>query len=243
MASLMYRRALLKLSGQAFPSIQNPKGGMDLWSEVVTRIESAQKAGAQLAVVVGAGNVVRGREMVQWNLISRKSADVCGMLGTIMNGLMLREALIERSCPVLLQSAIPVPGFVPAYSAPQSLDALRQGCVVICAGGTGRPFLSTDTASALLALELEADVLLKATKVDGVYSADPVKDPSAVKIESISAREVLSQRLGFMDLTAVSLCGEHGLPVAVFSMLAEDAIRKVLTGDPLGSFVQPFSAD
>jgi len=243
LAPLVYRRALLKLSGQAFPPVHSPDQGGDRLQEIVAEIVNARSVGAQLIVVVGAGNVVRGREATRDGLLSRRSADVCGMLGTVMNGLVLTEALEREDCPVLLQSAIPVPGFVPAYSVRRTLDALEAGQLVVCAGGTGRPFLSTDTAAALTALELNADILLKATKVDGIYDRDPEKDPDAERFESIPAREALRKGLGFMDLAAVSLCGEHGLPVAVFSMRVGDAIRSVLCGKRLGSFVRPFSAD
>ena len=243
MAPLVYKRALLKLSGEAFPPIHSPDQARDRLAEVVAEMVNALSAGAQLIVVVGAGNVVRGRELMRGGLLSRRSADVCGMLGTVMNGLVLAEALKREGCPVLLQSAIPVPGFVPAYAVEQSLGALERGQLLICAGGTGRPFLSTDTASALTALELDADILLKATKVDGIYERDPEEDPDAERFETISAEDVLQKRLGFMDLAAVSLCGEHGLPVAVFSMRVGDAIQSVLCGKHLGSFVQPFSAD
>ena len=238
--SLVYRRALLKLSGEAFPGAKPGGAERSRLSVVAGQIASAHAAGAELAVVMGAGNLIRGKELVQAGLCSRVAADVAGMLATVINGLLLREALEKEGCPARLFSMIPVDGFVERYAAPEVAASLREHHVVLLSGGTGLPYLTTDTAAALMALQIGAQVLLKATKVDGVYEADPVGCAGAMKMERIEALEVLRKRLGIMDLSAVALCGENGLPVVVSSLDQPDAIREALEGRTLGSIILPF---
>jgi len=186
-------------------------------------------------VVVGGGNYFRGaaaREM------ERASADYVGMLATVMNALMLREALVRASVPATVLSALEVPGVVERYSRERALACLCAGQIVLFAAGTGSPFFSTDTAASLRALEIGAEILLKATKVDGVYSKDPVRHPDAVRYDVLDYGQVLEQRLAVMDATAIALCREQRLPVRVFSIRTPGSLRRVILGQNEGTLVR-----
>jgi uridylate kinase len=231
----MRRRYLLKLSGETL----GPHGGgvdaADL-RRVAGEIREAARGEASLAIVLGAGNFVRGRALREAP-IARGDADRMGMLATVMNGLALRGALEEAGVAVHLATADPVRGAGVPFDRRAAGEALDAGAVAILAGGTGHPYLTTDTAAALRALEIGASALLKATKVDGVYSSDPVVDPAAVRYDRLTYDEVLERSLGVMDLAAVALCRENGLPIVVFDGTAPGAIARAVGGERIGTIV------
>jgi uridylate kinase len=227
---------LLKLSGETL----GPHGGgfdPDLLRATAGEIRDAAATGGRIAIVLGAGNLVRGAAL-KASPIQRADADRMGMLATVMNGLAFRGALEDLGVGVHLATAFPVQSAGEPFDRRRVGDALDRGEVAILAGGTGHPYLTTDTAAALRALEIGADVLLKATKVDGVYSADPVADPSAVRYDRLSYAEVLEKGLGVMDLAAVALCRENELPIRVFDATVSGAIAKAVAGEPIGTIVE-----
>jgi uridylate kinase len=234
-----HRRVLLKLSGEAL-SDETGHGPFSLATllRVAREIGQAIKTGrVELALVIGGGNIFRGLAGGDTLGLARTTADQMGMLATIINSLAMRDVLLGAGVPAEVYSSVSVGGVVNQISIPAVRSALDQGRVVILAGGTGNPFFTTDTAAALRAAEIGADLLYKATKVDGVYSTDPAKDPQALRYENISYSEVLERRLGVMDLTAISFCMENRLPICVFSMLEDGAITKALLGEPCGTIV------
>jgi uridylate kinase len=239
------RRALLKLSGEALappgssgkPGPPEPAGfGIDpgFVRGLAVEIRSLIEAGGQLAVVLGGGNLFRGAAL-QAAGMDRVTADQMGMLATIMNGLAFRDLLARSGVPACLVSALPVPGVAEQFSRDAAVAALEAGEVVVFAGGTGNPFFTTDTAACLRAIEIGADAVLKATKVDGVYTADPVVDPQAGRIDALTFDEALSRQLGVMDLTAMCLCREHDMPVVVFDMHTRGALTAIINGDKVGT--------
>ena len=227
--SLRFNRILIKLSGEAL------KGQRDFGYEAsairsaVAKIKDAIELGAEVAIVVGAGNIWRGK-MGGSDGMDRVNADKMGMLATVMNAMALREFFHETGIPALIQCAIPMGTFVPVYDRDQAVRAMESGQVVIFAGGTGNPYFTTDTAATLRALEIGCDAVLKATKVDGVYSADPMKDPDAVRYDELSFDEALEKHLAVMDAAAFSLCRENKLPVIVFNF-SSDTLARVVRGD------------
>ena len=229
-AALRFNRILIKLSGEAL------KGQRDFGYEAaavraaVGKIKNVLELGAEVAVVVGAGNIWRGK-MGGTDGMDHVNADKMGMLATVMNAMALREFFNEVGVPALIQCAIPMGSFVPAYDREQAIRALESGQVVIFAGGTGNPYFTTDTAATLRALEVECDAVLKATKVDGVYSADPMKYPDAVRYAELSFDEALEKHLSVMDAAAFSLCRENKLPVIVFDFSSPDTLERVVRGD------------
>lgn len=190
--------------------------------------------GVQLAIVVGAGNLFRGAAATG---MDRVRADHIGMLATMMNGLALGERLVRDGVPVRVMSAVAVAGYVEGYAREAAQAALASGQVLVLAGGTGNPLFTTDTAAALRAAELGADLLVKATKVDGIYSADPVRDPSARRFSHLSYDECLSRRLGVMDAAAFALCRDNAVPIRVCSVLEPGTLVRVARGEPLGTLV------
>lgn len=190
----------------------------------------------EIALVIGGGNFIRGTQATTYDL-ERVTADHVGMLTTIINGLALRDILEKRGVPVLVQSALPVGGMVAPYVHSHSMRALQEGKVVIFVGGTGNPFFTTDTAAALRALEIGAEIILKATKVDGVYDADPITNPAAEKFDRISYQDVLQKNLRVMDATAISLCMDHHLPVVVFNIGIKGRMRKIILGEQEGTLI------
>lgn len=231
-----YRRVLLKLSGEGFAAEDGQPLGATEVRFFAKEIAAAHKTGVQVAVVVGGGNIVRGGQISQAG-IHRAQADHMGMLATVINALALQDALDRMGLDARVQSAIELRGIVEPFDRRRCVHHLEKGCIVILAAGTGNPFFTTDTAAALRAIEIEADALLKATKVDGVYSADPMKDPHAKKFDRLTYMDVLSQRLQVMDLTAISLCMENHLPVVVFNMARPGNIQRVIRGEPIGTWV------
>ena len=237
MDGLKYRRILLKLSGEA---LGNPQGsGIDpkVARDIALRVREVREMGVDVAIVIGAGNLWRGRTGLDLGM-DRATADYMGMLATVMNALALMDAL--ESCDVVtrVQSAIEMHSVAEPYIRRRAIRHLEKGRVVIFGGGTGNPYFSTDTAAALRACEIDADVLIKATKVDGVYDSDPAHNPDAVKFERLTYMETISRRLQVMDSTAISLCMDNKLPIMVLNLWDQEALRLSLLGQLKGTLVE-----
>lgn len=232
-----YRRVLLKLSGEAFCK----PGGFGIDAEEVELIASEVKAaasiGAQVAVVVGGGNIIRGAALAEAGHIHRATADYMGMLGTVINALALKEKLASLGVDCRIMSAIEIRAVAESFIRGRALRHLEKGRVVILAAGTGNPFFTTDTCASLRATELECDILLKATKVDGVYSADPRKDPKATRYDRLTFQEALDKKLKIMDTAALAMCQENEIPVLVFDFKQRGNIRRVVQGEKVGTLV------
>ena len=231
-----YQRILLKLSGEVLAGTN--ESGIDggMLDYVAQEVRSAVERDVQVAIVIGAGNIFRGVQGQQRG-IPRASGDLMGMLATVINSVALQETLESLGLPTLLQTAIPMGQIGQPFHRKQAIQALSRGTVVIFGAGTGHPFFTTDTAAALRAVEIEANAIFKATKVDGVYSADPVKDPAAVRFERISYLDVLQRQLKVMDLTAISFCLEHDMPIVVFDLKEPGNIKRILSGESVGTVV------
>lgn len=236
-ATLMYSRVLLKLSGEALQG--DRPFGIDAGklSRIAQEIASITQLGVRVALVVGAGNLIRGSEFSAAGF-DRVSADQMGMMATVINGLALREALEKKSIPAALMSAFCVPSIADQYDRAKVRTLLDEGKVVILAGGTGNPLVTTDSAAALRGIEVGVDIVLKATKVEGVFNDDPIKNPNAERYSRLSYDEVVSQRLGVMDLTAILLCQEQNLPLRVFNMNKTGALKKIVLGEDVGTLIQ-----
>ena len=232
-----YRRLLLKLSGEALMGDDAFGINRQVLDRVVGEIRDVMSTGVQLALVVGGGNFFRGVSVGAQGL-DRAQADYMGMLATVMNSLALQDALKKAGVPVAVLSGLPVAGVVEGYSRQSALQNLEAGRVVIFAGGTGNPFFTTDTAATLRGAEIGADLVLKATKVDGVYDRDPVKHPDAVRYERVTYDEALARRLGVMDATAIALAREQNLPLRVFSINKPGSLLRVVCGENEGTLVQ-----
>lgn len=233
---LKYRRVLLKYSGEVFQG-STSFGVEPLALEyVVAKIKQLQEMGVEVAIVLGGGNFFRGKNLCSAGFDQAK-ADQMGMLATVMNAIALQHALTAEGSNAGVFSAIPMPGFVQTYEIELVRNALASNQVVICAGGTGHPFFTTDTAACLRAIELQAEMVLKATKVDGIYSKDPLKFPDAKRYDYISYEEAIEQKLGVMDMTAICLCQEHQLPIQVFNMHNENALKAIVMGEQVGTIV------
>ena len=230
-----YRRILLKLSGEALGV-----NGFGIDPKVLDRtaLEVGQLVGIgiQVGVVVGGGNLFRGAALHEAGL-DRVTGDHMGMLATVMNALALRDAMERANIHTVVMSAIPMSGVVEHYDRRLAMRHLDHGNVVIFSAGTGNPFFTTDSAACLRGIEVEADIVLKATKVDGVYSADPMKDPTAEKYQRLTYDEVLEKQLGVMDLTAICLARDHDMPVRVFAMDQSGALRNAVVGDDEGTLI------
>lgn len=225
-----YKRVLLKISGEALAGAHGKGFCSDTLSAVADEIKTVHSRGTQVALVIGAGNLFRGLS-VAGGTMNRVSADYIGMLGTVMNALALAEALRVAGVEVDVQSAVEMPRICGRVQPHAAVKAMNEGRVIIFAGGTGNPFFTTDSTAALRGAEIQADVILKATKVDGVYSADPMKESDAERFDFLSYDEVLSRELKVMDLTAITLCRENGLPVIVFDMTKPGNIAGVVRGE------------
>ncbi|MDX2132520.1 MAG: UMP kinase [Planctomycetota bacterium] len=232
-----YRRILLKISGESFCK----PGGFGIDSSeldaIAGEIREARTDGVQLAVVVGGGNIIRGAELAAQGHIAQATADQMGMLGTVINALALKEKLVSLGVDCRAMSAIEIRAVAEPFIRSRALRHMEKGRVVILAAGTGNPFFTTDTCAALRATELECEILLKATKVDGVYSADPKKDPTAVKFESLSFSEAMAKNLRVMDMTALAMCSEQRIPVIVFDFKRPGNIARVARGEPIGTLL------
>ena len=231
-----YRRVLLKISGEALVGEQTFGIDVNVARSVADEIKQVHNLGVELAVVVGGGNIFRGLSKSAGSM-DRSSADYIGMLATVMNAVVLQDALERTGIETRVLSAIDIPEMAEPFIRRRAIRHLEKGRIVIFAAGTGNPFFSTDSAAALRALEIKADVILKATKVDGVYSADPMKDATATRFDCITFQEVLEKQLKVMDASAISLCMDNNLPIVVFNMRKPGNIARVVTTDAIGTRV------
>jgi uridylate kinase len=232
-----YKRVLLKISGEGLCS----PGGFGIEtsavSVVVEEIRPLVEMGVQVGLVIGGGNFIRGRDLTDNPYIHRVTADNMGMLATVINGIALQDALESNEVPARMLSALPMGQICEPFVPREGIRYLEEGRVVILAGGTGNPFFTTDMCAALRANELGAEVLLKATKVDGVFDADPVTHPEAKKYEKLSYKKFLADKLGVMDLTAISLCMENRTPIIVFQLTKKGNLLKAATGQSIGTVI------
>jgi uridylate kinase len=233
---MKYRRILLKMSGEALAGERGFGIDAQRLRYYAEEIRSVVQLGVQVAVVIGGGNLFRGIEGSEQGL-DRAQADYMGMLATVINGLALQNALEQLGVPTRVQSAIEMARVCEPFIRRRAIRHLEKGRVVIFAAGTGNPFFTTDTAATLRAIEIGANVLLKATKVDGIYTADPTRDETAQKLSHITYQEALDKRLAVMDLTAFTLSQENKLPVIVFNILERGALYRIVLGEALGTIV------
>jgi uridylate kinase len=229
-STLSYRRVLLKISGEALMGEQNYGIDVNVARSVAEELKAVHQLGVQVAVVVGGGNIFRGVSKSAGNM-DRSSADYIGMLATVMNAVVLQDALEKVDVHTRVMSAIDIPQLAEPFIRRRAIRHLEKERIVIFAAGTGNPYFTTDSAAALRALEIKADVIMKATKVDGVYSADPMMDATAELFNEISYRQVLERQLKVMDASAISLCMDNNLPIIVFNMREAGNIRRVVTGE------------
>lgn len=231
-----YNRVLLKLSGESLVGAKGTGIDTERLGDYARQITEIAQSGVQVAIVIGGGNIFRGLSGAAKGF-DRVKGDQMGMLATVINSLALSSALEAEGQPAKVFTAINMFPVGEHYSKWKAIEALNDGCVAIIAGGTGNPFFTTDTGSALRGIEVEADVMLKGTRVDGIYTADPEKDPTATKFSEISYDEVYTRGLKVMDLTATALCKENGLPIVVFDMDTVGNLAKVIAGEPIGTLV------
>ncbi len=236
MSDPIYKRILLKISGEALAAGQGFGVDNTRVHEIAAEIAEVHRLSIEIAIVVGGGNFFRG-VAEQAKLMDRVSADHMGMLATVINALALQDALEKQDVFTRVMSAIEMNQVAEPFIRRRAIRHLEKGRVVVFAGGTGNPYFSTDTAASLRAMEIKADIILKATKVDGIYDADPMKVKDAKKFTEISYMEVLKQGLRVMDATAISLCKENNLPIVIFNLNHRGNIRKVVTGEKIGSLV------
>ena len=234
---IKYKSVLLKLSGEALMGAQPAGIDTKRLMEYAEQIKEASLLGVRIGIVFGGGNIFRGLKGVDKGF-DRVKGDYMGMLATVINGLAIQSALESIGVKTHLFTAIRMEPVGEGYSKPRMMEAFENGKVVIFTGGTGNPFFTTDTASALRAVEMEADVLLKGTRVDGVYTADPEKDPTAVKFDTLTFDEALDKKLKIMDLTSFTMCKENNMPVIVFDMNKNGELIKVLKGENVGSLIK-----
>lgn len=232
-----YKRVLLKLSGEALMGEHDFGIDPKVLDRMALEMGALIGIGVQVGLVIGGGNLFRGAALNAAGM-DRVTGDHMGMLATVMNGLAMRDALERSNIRTRVMSAIPMSGIVEHYDRRRAVRDLKDGDVVIFCAGTGNPFFTTDSAACLRGIEIEADAVLKATKVDGVYSADPVKDPTAEKYERLTYDEVLDKKLGVMDLTAICLARDHGMPLRVFNMNRPGALTRIVTGEPEGTLIE-----
>jgi uridylate kinase len=228
--NLAYRRVLLKISGEALMGEQNYGIDVNVARSVAEELKAVHDLGVQVAIVVGGGNIFRGVSKSAGNM-DRSSADYIGMLATVMNAVVLQDALEKVAVHTRVMSAIDIPQLAEPFIRRRAIRHLEKERVVIFAAGTGNPYFTTDSAAALRALEIKADIILKATKVDGIYSADPMTDATAELFQEITYRQVLERQLKVMDASAISLCMDNSLPIIVFNMRESGNIRRVVTGE------------
>lgn len=225
-----YRRVLLKISGEALMGEQNYGIDVDVARMVGEELKAVHELGVQVAVVVGGGNIFRGVSKSAGNM-DRSAADYIGMLATVMNAVVLQDALEKLNVQTRVMSAIDIPQLAEPFIRRRAVRHLEKDRIVIFAAGTGNPYFTTDSAAALRALEIKAEIILKATKVDGVYTSDPMKDADAVRYDSITYQQVLERRLQVMDASAISLCMDNNLPIVVFNMRQRGNITRVVMGE------------
>ena len=235
-AAPAYRRVLLKISGEALAGGQSYGIDPEVITRIADEITEVVRLGIELAVVIGGGNIFRGIAASAGGM-DRATGDYMGMLATVMNALALQDSIEKAGVPTRVLSAIEMRAVAEPYIRRRAIRHLEKGRVVVFAAGTGNPFFTTDTAGALRAVEIGAEVILKATKVDGIYTADPAKDQTAVRLPRVGYIEVLNRGLQVMDTTAISLCMDNKLPIVVFDLTRRGNIRRIVTGEPVGSVV------
>jgi|TARA_B100000768_G_C11280291_1_gene378179 uridylate kinase len=233
---MKYKRILLKLSGEALMGKKQFGIDNDRLKQYAEEIKSIVDAGLEVAIVIGGGNIFRGVQAEEGGM-ERTQGDYMGMLATVINSMALQSALESAGIDTRLQSAIELKQIAEPFIRRRAVRHLEKGRVVIFGGGTGNPFFTTDSAASLRAIEIDADVILKGTRVDGIYSADPEKDPNAVKYDTISFDEVYSKGLKVMDLTAITLCNENKLPIVVFDMNKSGNLNRLISGEDVGTLV------
>ena len=231
-----YKRILLKLSGEALMGDDAYGINRDTLWRIVNEVKAVADLGVEIGVVIGGGNIFRGMAGASTGM-DRATADYMGMLATVMNAMALADAMRQANLPARVQSALNIEQVVEPYIRGKAIRYLEEGRVVIFGGGTGNPFFTTDTAAALRGSEIGADIVLKATKVDGIYTADPKKDPSATRFAKISFDEAIGRNLAVMDATAFALCRDQKLPINVFSIFKSGALKRVVTGEDEGTLV------
>ncbi len=234
---MSYRRVLLKLSGEVFGGPAGAGFDPDVIHSLATQVRHAANLGIEVCVVIGGGNILRGASFSQGG-VNRATADYMGMLATVINGLAFQSALESLGVPTRTLSALDIRSVSEPFIQRRALRHLEKGRVIILAGGTGNPFFTTDTTAALRSMELSVDILLKATKVDGVYTADPEKDKTATRFDTLTYSEVLERGLKVMDAAAIALCQEHKVPILVFNLLEEGNIVRAVQGEQIGTLVQ-----
>ncbi len=233
----VYKRILLKLSGEALLGSKQHGIDAETCASFAAQIKAVRDLGVEVALVVGGGNIFRGHVESKRFGLDQSVADYMGMLATVLNGLALQNALEQISVPTRVMTALQMAAIAEPYIRRRAMRHLEKGRVIIFVAGTGNPYFTTDTAAALRAKEINADVILKATKVDGIYTADPFAQKSAKKFKKLKFIDVLKKKLKVMDSTAISMCMDHNLPIVVFNLKQEGNIKKVVLGDPIGTMV------
>ena len=233
---MKYKRVLLKLSGEALMGNQQYGIDPERLNDYAEEIAAAVKAGAQIAIVIGGGNIFRGLQGASKGM-DRIQGDYMGMLATVINSMAIQSTLQSKGVKAALLSGLYIDRIADSMSSAKAIKLLEEGYVVVIGGGTGNPFFTTDTGSALRAVEVKADIILKGTRVDGIYTADPEKDPTAKKYDSITYDEAYSKNLKVMDLTAFTMCKENNMPMLVFDMNTKGNLTKVLNGEKIGTIV------
>jgi uridylate kinase len=235
--ALRYQRVLLKLSGEALAGGRGAGFDFAVLDRLANEIKTVREMGVRIGLVIGGGNIVRGQSLSQMGM-DRVGADYMGMLGTIINALALQDVLERKGVETRVMTSIRMEEIAEPYIRRRALRHFEKGRTIIFAGGTGNPYFSTDTAAALRAIQMKADVIIKATSVDGVYSADPKKDKKAKFFSEITYRDVILQRLGVMDQTAITLCDENKLPMIVLNIKQEGAVARAIRGERVGTLVR-----
>lgn len=233
---VIYKRILLKLSGEAMKGQMAFGIDRTVVEEIAEEVQSVHRVGVQVALVIGGGNIFRGDSKAAKGM-NRAAADNIGMLATVINALTFQAILEQRGIPTRVQSAIEMPSICEPFIRRRAIRHLEKGRVVIFAGGTGNPYFTTDTAAALRGMEIGADIVLKATKVDGVFTADPVKDPTAKLLTDLTFDDVIQRDLRVMDTSAISLCRDQGIPIGVFNMTVSGNIQRIVRGESIGTRV------
>lgn len=234
---MLYKRILLKLSGEALMGQGTHGIDPDVAQRLAGEIHAVASQGVQLGLVIGGGNILRGAGLASQGM-NRVSGDHMGMLATVINALAMQDAIEKTGTACSVMSALTIDQVCEPYSSRQAIQYLQQGRVVIFAAGTGNPFFTTDSAASLRAIEIGADIMLKATKVDGVYTADPLTDPDATLYSRISYDEAIARKLGVMDATALVLCSEHNMPLRVFNVFEAGHLGRIVDGQDIGTLVQ-----
>lgn len=234
---MKYKRILLKLSGESLMGKQEYGISPEMLTQYAAEIKQAKELGAEIAIVIGGGNIFRGLQGAAKGM-DRVQGDYMGMMATIINSMALQAELEQQGLKTELLSGLAIEPICKETSRRRMISALEEGKIVIIAGGTGNPYFTTDTASTLRAIEMKADVILKGTRVDGVYTSDPEKDPTATKYSSLTYDEALSKKLKIMDLTAFALCQENKMPIYVFDMNTQGNLQRVVKGEHIGTIVE-----